>query len=183
MDARKFYSDIREATYQAAYDHCCKLWPDLVGRLRLQEIDFQATQLINDIWQQTFIQGQYALTAKGWKATSERFKKLHHNRIDLAVWCDDQLCAVMLGKPSRKKLVLSIHYLDGDRDDGPLSGRRAEICTVTAELYGKALEVKYVALRNPLIGIKQLYETLGYRSDAIFGASRDDMYKRLIENL
>jgi hypothetical protein len=179
MDPRSYYKEIRQFTYAKSYEKCCEKWPDLKDRLQLREIDTDALLEIKDNWKQVLISGNYALTAKGWNQVASRFKRNHHSRLDLALWCDGYLCAVMLGKPSKKKLVLSLHFLDGDRDEGPLSGKRADICLLTAELYGLALSAHYVALRNPLPGAVPLYETLGYSEKKVFGAVDSALYKEL----
>jgi hypothetical protein len=85
-----------------------------------------------------------------------------------AVWSDDILCGLGVGRLSKRRLTgirhtISVHYVESAHDPGhPLRGLIAPLLITAAEAYGMLAGVSRVRLIQPLGGVIHIYEKFGY---------------------
>jgi hypothetical protein len=86
----------------------------------------------------------------------------------LAIWSQDQLCGLSVGRASKRRPggrrhTLSIHFLEGNPDSThPLKGHVANLAIACADAYAAALGARTLRLVDPLPGLLRLYWGLGF---------------------
>ncbi len=83
-------------------------------------------------------------------------------RLELAIWVESNLCGLVLGKVSEKKVIASIHYMQKNPEENPLSGHVAEIASLYLDAFGLILGCKETAIRNPIDPLIDYYKQLGF---------------------
>lgn len=83
-------------------------------------------------------------------------------RIDVTIRCRHFLCGLMLAKRSRKKLCVTLRYLEGNPYNHPLSGYVLPIALIIAESFAVAYNIKQVCVSRPAKGLINHYITQGY---------------------
>lgn len=155
---------------RAAYDEIRSAVYDLVAGAA--EIDFGVAVKITPIaqaittWEAVWVPAHPGGAAHGGFDWREAFSILRHKaeRFDAAIWCNGLLCGLAIGKPSRGKRHVTVYLLEGARHTtNPLKGRVLAIILTLADEYAKALNAGHVRLMNPVPGMIQTYQALGYR--------------------
>ena len=93
--------------------------------------------------------------------------KSHPRRLDLAVWCNGQLCGLAVARLSNAKEWVSITHIEGSpHASHPLKGRIAQIVLVGADIYASLVQPDgrkpQVRIMNPLPQSMVAYERSGY---------------------
>jgi hypothetical protein len=124
----------------------------------LDDINAAAITQAKD-WRQTFPgvrQGGW-----DWAKLLNSFRR-RPRHVELAVWVDQILCALLLGRVSDNRVVATIYFLERRPLDNPLAGSIALIATRYIETLALLLGCKQAALDSPLPDLIDFYAKLGY---------------------
>lgn len=83
-------------------------------------------------------------------------------RIDVTIRCCDILCGLMLAKRSKKRLCVTLRYLEGNPNKHPLSGYILPIALIIAESFAYEYNIKQVCISRPAKGLISQYTAQGY---------------------
>lgn len=98
------YRQLRLAILQQTKEDYISLKPDFVGHVNLTEIT-EGALLSQEIWRQPLERK----VGWNWRVIRDQYRRNYLARIEVAIWYDDQLCGLMLGKASEGKLVVKIN--------------------------------------------------------------------------
>jgi hypothetical protein len=118
-----------------------------------------------DEWNNT---KQSSLRAVRWSWVEMRSRyqgKSRFKRFDMSVVKDGHLCILCYGVPSRGKMFLKIHALQGDFNAhlNPLRGAVVELVFRAAQIYAELLGAREIWICNPVNGrLVELYESQGF---------------------
>nr|DAY63469.1 MAG TPA: hypothetical protein [Caudoviricetes sp.] len=87
-------------------------------------------------------------------------------RIDVSIRCRDFLCGLMLGRRSKKRLCITLRYLEGNPYDHPLKGFVMPIALIIAESFADAYGIRQVNISRPDKQLIERYESFGYSLNA-----------------
>ncbi|HEJ7026218.1 TPA: hypothetical protein SMF53_002527 [Serratia marcescens] len=87
-------------------------------------------------------------------------------RIDVSIRCRDFLCGLMLGRRSKKRLCITLRYLEGNPDDHPLKGFVMPIALIISESFADAYNISQVNISRPEKGLINRYQSFGYSLNA-----------------
>lgn len=97
-----------------------------------------------------------------WEKTVRRF----HSRarvVEAALWYQNKLHGIAIGRVSRGHLVASLHYLESLPTDHDLKGAVAAIMTRFLEIMGVAIGCSYASLEYPVESLVDFYsDNLGF---------------------
>lgn len=155
--------------------------PELKGHLHLTEIDAAALQAMRNTWEPHPIYSRNVGTVEDWKYTLQQYRISYNSRMELAIWYDNQLCTLMLGKVSNGKLTLKITYLQGAYNIEQLVGLRLAVATTYAETYASALDIDWVGVQDPYEGAEHLYRDNGFTISDPFDRNNDALFKNISE--
>ncbi len=97
-----------------------------------------------------------------WDLLSQRYRKKPRS-FHAAFWSDTVLCGMVVGWLSKGHQQLTLHFLESAPDARhPLRGDIAYLSFTAAELYGQAVGARTLVLKNPLPGISEHYERMGF---------------------
>ncbi|MGF1850892.1 hypothetical protein L4C44_03255 [Vibrio satsumensis] len=177
IDAK--YTELRLSICSQVEDYFSEEYPELVDHLRLTEIDGTALRAMRDTWVPHPIHSRNVGTLEDWRYQLQQYRISYNSRMELAIWYDDHLCALMLGKVSRRKLTLKITYLQGAYNIDQLIGLRMAIATTYAEAYASALDIAWVGVQDPYEGAEQLYRDNGFVESDPFDLNNDALFKNI----
>jgi len=83
-------------------------------------------------------------------------------RFTIAIWFEGKLYGLGVGRASRGKQNVTIHYVERRTDPNPFAGWIALMVADAAENYGKILGSQVLRIRNPVSGVIKRYERLGF---------------------
>jgi hypothetical protein len=167
-NVRARYDRLREMAYAAAEDVLNDMLDngDLDSlartyryvRLKLTSIDDMALEAWEEQW------AGHPDRRFDWDWRSERRAwDSNLSRFEVAVWSDDHLCGLAIGKISKGREHLAIYILEGSPDnDHPLKQRVRHCVVEAAEAYAVTTGCKRLYLLNPLEGALQLYLQMGF---------------------
>lgn len=115
-----------------------------------------------------------------WRDAINNYKNVNA-RIELAIWHNQELCGLMLGKASDGKLVVKINYVQGGNFNNPMKGYIVPIATRYAELFANAIGSEWVGIQDPLdeVELIEYYKKLGFDQSDPFDHRNNALYKRL----
>lgn len=96
-----------------------------------------------------------------WRAIVGQFRP-YLRRFEVALWFEGQLYGLAIGRASRGKRNVTIHYLERPKQNNPFAGWIAAMVMDASDNYGKILNSQWVRIKNPLPGVIRRYETLGF---------------------
>jgi hypothetical protein len=113
-----------------------------------------------------------------WDQLMRRFTRKPRS-FHAALWSGPDLCALCVGRVSKGRRSLTLHYMESAPDPKhPLRGIVTLLMFEAAVNYGLAMECDALLLREPLPGVMARYEAFGFRLDA--GASRPLYFSRTL---
>jgi hypothetical protein len=83
-------------------------------------------------------------------------------RFTISVWFEGSLYGLAVGKASRGKRNVTVHYIERRADPNPFAGWISLMVLDAAENYGKILGSQILRIRNPIPGVRNKYERLGF---------------------
>lgn len=115
--------------------------------------------------------------AKGWRKTFPEIRQSNWDwgklvksfrrrsrHIELAIWVNQILCALLVGRISDNRIVATVYFLERRPLDNPLAGSIAMIASRYVETLAVLLDCKQTALDSPLPALIDFYKKLGYTS-------------------
>jgi hypothetical protein len=86
-----------------------------------------------------------------WPKMAADWRRGRPARFDLAIWSDDTLCGLALGRPAPSAAHMSLHYLEGNPDPGhPLHFKVLNVVITALEAYATVLGKTELRLVDPL---------------------------------
>ncbi|MBU0914658.1 MAG: hypothetical protein KKF22_19180 [Gammaproteobacteria bacterium] len=180
LSRRHKYEVIRQQVLLLTLQETVQNLPELAGYLRLTTINADALQSWKNWPEAEDVQRQIGWD---WHEVRSRYRRNHPASIELAIWFDESLCGLMIGKASRGKLVVKINYLQGLPIDHPLKGVILPIAARCAEHFAAAIEAKWVAIQDPMEepGLLDYYRDLGFDQTDPFDHLNNALFK-LVED-
>lgn len=179
MNIAKKYKDLRGAVALKVVQDFVEIYPEHEGFIKLTDIDGKALNYLDRDWVQHPDPTRSVGTPDEWRTTLDKYRQNYSSRIELAIWHGEKLCALVLGKPSRGKLILKINFLEGNHDESPIDGLRLRLATIYAEYFAAALEIQWVGIQSPYEGAIHLYHDEGYTEPDPFDYANDALCKSL----
>jgi len=85
-----------------------------------------------------------------WPSMAADFRRGHPDRFELAIWCQDVLCGLALGRPSPGPSHLGLYFMEGNPDSTHPLCKQVTAVTLTAmNAYAAALGKLELRLVNP----------------------------------
>lgn len=112
-------------------------------------------------WREVYPEARQA--AWDWEKVVKTFRR-RPRHVELAIWVDQILCGLVVGRISDRCIVATIHYLEGRPVDNPLSGSVAAIATRYVDILALLVNCKQTAIDSPLPALVDFYKGLGYSS-------------------
>ena len=130
---------------------------------RLTEINETALLAWEQQWLPDLGKVEGEWRAWNWREQMRHWRRRHVDRFEVAIWSDEELCGLAVGKPSDRRNNLSIYLLQASpRPDRALKGFVLPIAVETAAAYGTRCRCRELRLVNPLEGVVQRYLDLGF---------------------
>lgn len=86
------------------------------------------------------------------------------NRFDMAIWSDDHLCGLMIGRSSPRRHNFSVCVMQGSPVDAhPLKRQILPVVVEVGAMYGTALGCRELRFLKPLQSMIPLYEQWDFR--------------------
>lgn len=139
---------------------------EVMSMPELEGLDFEIREICNDAldaqdkWEE--LEDAPRLVGWAWRQLVEQFRRSHNSRLDVAIWHNNQLAGLALGKVSAGKLVVRVSYVEGAPAHTPLTGYVFPIVDAYLEQYAVALGVDEIALQDPLEEVVPYYQEFGY---------------------
>lgn len=138
-DAESRYREIRRMAFRQAQDY---LAADGIAA-ELRAIDAAALAAFAT-WPPRRVDWPWPKMAADWR-------RARPSRFDLALWSDNTLCGLALGRPAPSAAHLSLYYLEGNSDPGhPLYFRVLNVVITALETYATVLGKTELRLVDPL---------------------------------
>lgn len=147
------YREIRRAAYLHTLSELREmefLDQDSLSQIRLEDIGASALQQSDD-WTVHW----------SWRRQNSKFSR-YPDAIRTALWHGSVLCGMGLGRVSKGKLFIRVHFLQGSGSENPLRGKVAAVLLLSAEKYGIALGVKTITIERPVPDLVCHYEQFGF---------------------
>ena len=91
-----------------------------------------------------------------------RNSRNYPRRIDLGIWCGDELCGLALGKVTKGRMYARIDRVEGAPDRRALLGLVGEIALRYLEVVGGIAGCSEAVIVAPASGLIEFYGNLGY---------------------
>lgn len=179
MRGSKYYNNLRQEISKQVVTAITQKHSQLNGHLKITPLDIDARLALISQWPKNPDVERSVGTPEEWIEKIKEYIKKYSARMELAMWHDQNLCAVMLGKVSRKRLTLKINYLEGASNITFLNGFRLEIAILYAEAFASALNIKWVGIQNPYDGVIPAYKINGYTQPDPFDKKNNALYKEI----
>lgn len=149
-------------------------------RIKLTEITTEALKA-EQAWKANTHLAKSRAIGWDWYEALKVYRRNHAARMELAIWLDENLCGLMLGKPSTSKMVMKLNYIQGAPYEHSLKGYVVPIAILYAELYASALAVRWLGIQDPLEepALIDYYHRLGFTRPDPFDPRNNALFKAL----
>jgi hypothetical protein len=114
-----------------------------------------------------------------WHTLAAGWRRNHPNRFEVAVWRDDVLCGLMLGRPAPAAAHFSLHFLEANPDDAnPLRGNVTLVTLAAARRYAITLGKTEFRLVDPLPAVVPFYCSPRLGFELVTPAQGEPYYRR-----
>ncbi|MNO76751.1 hypothetical protein D3C76_678320 [compost metagenome] len=94
------------------------------------------------------------------------WKRKDAKGLDLAIWCEQNLCGLCYATPRRSTICLKVVLLQGNPDKShPLRGLIAPIAILAADFYARMLGCREIEIQDPDPNVVFYYRELGFDFD------------------
>lgn len=171
------YQQIRLAALAQTQSDFEQFEPDFIGHIDLTEINEDALRS-QDEWEMP-VSRQIGWD---WRQVRNQYRRDHMARLERAVWHDEELCGLMIGKASDGKLVVKINYIQGGQAENPLKGFIVPIASHCAELFAVAIEDDWIGIQDPIDDedLLNYYRELGFDERDPFDPRNNALFKRVV---
>lgn len=90
----------------------------------------------------------------------------NRDKIDVGIWCGDELCGLLFARVSRRRINVTLRYLESNSFPNPLSGYLLPVGMIVAESFAEAYGAQAVMVRQPDRALVPLYRSQGYKLSA-----------------
>ncbi|MDH1089051.1 hypothetical protein N5C79_21350 [Pantoea brenneri] len=136
-----------------------------------------AVPVIESIWFERIEPDHWSIVHPAWRAHPDRKdlridfnwlrqRNKRRDKLDVSIWCGDDLCGLFLAKLSRKRINVALRFLESNPYPNPLLGYMLPIGLIIAESFAFAYEAKEVAVTQPDKSLVPLYRQRGYQLNA-----------------
>ena len=80
----------------------------------------------------------------------------------MALWFEGRLYALAVGRASRRKHNVTVHFLEREYDNNPFAEFVTLVVLDVADNFGKIIGAETVRIRDPVDGMIGRYERLGF---------------------
>jgi len=116
-----------------------------------------------------------------WSSGSNTYKKRYPNRFELAVWYNNVLCGLSVGRPSFHGSRVRLDFIERSPGINPLTGRVTPISTTAFEVYARLIDAKQIRIMFPKPALIEYYSSLEYTY--IKGSGTDQKPNYLYKNI
>ncbi len=98
-----------------------------------------------------------------WNIWTQYFKQRHKKYFDVALWYENELCGLALGRLSRKNVNVKLELVEGSTDKvHPLKGQVALTMLTAIEAFGAIAGAEESLIIDPVPGAIPAYQRIGY---------------------
>lgn len=90
----------------------------------------------------------------------------NRDKIDVGIWCGDELCGLIFARVSRRRINVTLRYLESNPFLNPLSGYLLPLGMIVAESFAEAYGARTVMVSQPDRALVPLYRSQGYKLSA-----------------
>jgi hypothetical protein len=157
-EAHERYAELRELAYDHAVERAISRGM-ATSATRITAIAPAAIQACRKSWAAPHWTGDGGWP---WDRIARPFLK-KPRAFHAALWEGEELCGLAVGKVSRGRNRLTLHFMQSSPSPAhPLRGRVTFLMFEAATAYGEALECAYLLLRDPLPGALPIYLRFGF---------------------
>jgi len=99
-----------------------------------------------------------------WRAVLNQERK-SHKRFEAAFWVDGILCGLMVCRVSKRRINLSVRFIEGAPYQHPLRGQLLQVAIIQAEIFASVIGATTVAIIKPFPEVAERYIKLGYQME------------------
>lgn len=163
MGTAQEHRDIRERALARA---TLTIAEKFVGELPVEHIQLERIE-----------PGHWAIIHPAWRLHPDRKafdidfnwlqkRNKRRDKVDVSIWCGDELCGMFLAKLSRRRINFALRFLESSPFPHPLEGYMIPIGLFIAEAFAYEYGVHQVMVSRPAKSLVPLYRDWGYELDA-----------------
>lgn len=98
-----------------------------------------------------------------WNFGVRSYRKKYPNRLELAIWYNNSICGLSLGRPSYNGTRVRLDFIERVPGiNNPLKGRVTPIAVTVYEVYARLIDAAQVRIISPADGLIDYYTSLNY---------------------
>lgn len=97
-----------------------------------------------------------------WKFGAQMYRKRYPNRFELAVWHNNTVCGLSLGRPSYHGTRVRLDFIERVSGVNALKGRVTPIAVTAYEVYARLIGASQVRIIKPAEALITYYSSLNY---------------------
>lgn len=157
--AKDYYRELRESVYRGVE---ADLRDQGIEGVRFTEIS-AAALAIAEAWRDLYPEHREAhIPGWNWPVELARFR-LRPRRVEAALWFEDELCGLALGRISDRHIVATIHLVEANPAGNPLGGVVVALMTRFLDAIGARVGCREVSLERPVAGLVDFYMEAGFK--------------------
>lgn len=134
---------------------------ELRQNVRLTDINAEALQQVGG-WRELYREERMKGTPGwNWEREVAKFRR-RYRRLELAIWSNETLCGLLIGRVSDRRVVASIHLIQRKPGENPLQGHIAEIGTRWLTMFAMICSCQEISIERPVPELIDFYRDLGF---------------------
>ena len=97
-----------------------------------------------------------------WKFGAQMYRKRYPNRFELAIWHNNTVCGLSLGRPSYNGTSVRLDFIERVSGANALKGRVTPIAVTAYEVYARLIGATQVRIIKPADALITYYSSLNY---------------------
>jgi hypothetical protein len=97
-----------------------------------------------------------------WKFGAQMYRNRYPNRFELAVWYNNTVCGLSLGRPSYNGTRVRLDFIERVSGANALKGRVTPIAVTAYEVYARLIGASQVRIIRPAEALITYYSSLNY---------------------
>lgn len=165
LDKERMYWEYREDTNLVVAQ---EISVETSQDVRLTDINVEALHQVS-IWRSQYY-GALKNRTPGWDWVKEVAKfRRRPRRVELAIWSGANLCGLVIGRVSDRRVVASIHLLESNPGQNPLKGNIAAIAIRWLSTFAFTISCKEISIERPVPELIEFYRELGFSNEITRG--------------